>query len=145
MTGLADAIAQVLEANPARFAGVARHVNRLPGTHRARDYVDAEIDQLSSGMVRILLEAVRNEEPKFRALFMDHAMPSFIREGETTLTLVRWNASYLVLFSAALADAVPAQHRTGLLEWFAEFSGVYIADVLRAGIEATSLQNGSAT
>jgi hypothetical protein len=134
-----EALFRVLEAEPRQFIAVATQTNALPGAPRARDYNEAEMDQLNSGFVRLLLEALRNDDPKFRSMFMEVAIPSFIRQGETPASLVRWNVSYLVLFGAALAARVRSEHQRDVLNWFAAFSGLYLADVLRAASKASDL------
>jgi len=132
------ALIHILETDPRRFIDVARQVNVLPGAPRARDYTDAEIDQLNSGFVRILLESLRREEPRFRTMFMEVAIPSFIGQGETPHSLIRWNASYLVLFGPALAASVEPEHQREVLSWFAGFCGLYLAEVLRAASGASA-------
>jgi hypothetical protein len=127
-----EALIHVLETEPRRFVEVAKQTNVLPGLPRARDYTDAEIEQLNSGVIRMLLEALRDEEPKFRTMFTEVAIPSFIRQGETAVSLVTWNTSYLVLLGPALAASVRPEHRAEVVNWFAGFSGPYIADVLKA-------------
>ncbi len=134
----AHSVIHVLETNPGQFVSIARQTSRLPGVPTARDYSDAEIEQLNRGIVNILLEAVRNEQPKARAVFFEHAIPSFVLEGETPANMVHWNTSYLILFGSALAACVPAEHRAQVLAWFSGFSGAYVADLLQAASEAAA-------
>jgi hypothetical protein len=133
----ADALIHVLETEPRRFVEVAKQTNDLPGAPRARDYSDAEIDQLNIGVVRMLLEDLRQESPKFRTMFTEVAIPSFVLQGETPTSMIRWNASYLVLLGPALASSVPREHCADVLRWFAGFSGPYLAEVLKAALQAS--------
>jgi hypothetical protein len=133
-----EALIHVLETDPRPFANIARQTNLLPGAPRARDYSDAEIDQLNTGFVRMLLEALRQEDRKARTMFTEEVIPNFVRQGETPLSLIRWNASYLVLFGPALASSVPSEYGSEVLDWFAGFAGPYLTDVLRASFKASA-------
>jgi hypothetical protein len=133
-----DRVIHVLETQPGQFIDVTRQTIGLPGVPRTRNYSDAELEQLNNGFVRILLEAVRNEEPKARSVFMDHAIPSFVLAGETALGIVHFTVSYLVLFGSALAATVPSEQRADVLAWFSEFSGGYVTEIYQAALGASS-------
>ena len=137
-TAWTDSVIHVLATNPGQFIDVTRQTIGLPGVPRTRTYSDPELEQLNNGFVRILLEAVRNEEPKARSVFIDHAIPSFVRAGETALGIVHFTVSYLVLFGSALAASVPSEQRADVLAWFSEFSGGYVTEVFQAALEASA-------
>jgi len=139
-----DSIISALESNPEMFAEIAHQTERLHGKPTVHDYTNVEMDQLTSGFIRMLLEAARNDEPKFRTLFMEYAMPALVLGGETAATLVMWNARFVVLFGSALAAAVPPEQREGALEWFAEFSGSYVGDVMRAALATNPTSESTA-
>ena len=133
-----DSVIQVLETTPGQFTDVTRQTIRLPGVPSKRTYSEAELEQLNNGFVRILLEAARNEEPKARSVFIDHAIPSFVLAGETALGIVQFTVSYLVLFSSALVASVPPSQRADVLTWFSDFSGGYVTEILQAALKASA-------
>jgi hypothetical protein len=73
---------------------------------------------------------------------MDHAIPTFIREGETASSLVHWNACYVVLLGAALTAALAPEHRSEATRWFAAFAGGYIREVMEAALGASAASHG---
>jgi len=136
-TTFTEELIRLLDSEPRTFIDAAHETDRLPGMFRARDYAEAELEQLNSGMLRLLLEALRNEPPTFRTIFLEVAIPSFIREGEGPASLIRWTSSYLFLLGSALSVGIEPQHRHAFTLWFAGFTGSYLADLLRAAIEAS--------
>jgi hypothetical protein len=139
-----EALIHLLETAPEQFLAVARQTKLLPGIVQARDYTNAELEQLNNGLVRMLLEELRDEPRAFRSTFMEVAIPSFIHAGETTASMVQWNAGYLVLLGAALATALPNQHRAATTRWFAGFAGAYMRELLEATLEASRALRASA-
>jgi len=130
-------VTHVLETRPGQFIDVMRQAIRLPGAPSKRTYSEAELEQLNNGFVRILLESARNEEPRARSVFVDHAIPSFVLAGETALGIVHFTVSYLMLFGPALAATVPPLQRADVLTWFSEFSGGYVTEILQAAVGAS--------
>lgn len=87
----------------------------------------------------MLLEELRGEQTETRAYVLEVLMPGFVAQGDPVSNIVQWNTTFMTLVACEVAAYAPEGLRAQVADWYAHYTGLYIADVARVANEAAEL------